>query len=717
MNFSFTPDEEQVNNLHNFQQHSRLHFIGQWKTKMKDYLEKCFEDNPSWNHGPLSHQLTFIHMDLDAFFCSIQLAKPANAHLCDKPVAIAAGHGNSDISSCNYVARRFGVRAGMYVNSAKQVCPELVTLGYDFPSCEHLLKLLYRIIFESFPSTHKMAMEVYSVDEVMIATDTEELESLVAFCEKVREELKKATKCTISCGIGPNILVSRLATAFAKPDGIYVVRRNEVPSFIAHIPFSEIHGAGDRTVEKVQELLLASGIRKRLSSTCFMAFSEAQKKRKTEEGPSGTDSVADSKKKKREEEETKEEDSFTVWCSDVQLLTKEDLQRTLGKKAGETFFRLCRGDDNRVVIRTGDMEAESTLRTRTVSSVACSMNYAVRPKSEEDVWKIVSQVLSDVCQKLIRHELAAGSLRLTVLERHPLHPKSTQKFMGRGKCIEVHMPIRFPYPLQGKDTEEMMEALQDTLRPLLVLTRKKEEAETDEEADARRASMLGVGADWEKGGTIWTVTLPSVPDMLIEDIRGLTIQATQLVSLRGDSSKLSGEKKRKQFRMSQHQQLTLSEAFSKTASNPVPITPSEDEEVQEISSVKTHEPSIQPPISSFPLGEKTRRNGSLSASGKKDDALHVKLGALMNMKLSDEFTKLWQSICGGACYQQDYFTVRACLRIAAFKVIEEALGTFMESGSSPEPQSSLLELRNAYRRLKPFEEFVSMRMPFDLDYS
>uniref|UniRef100_A0A0A9VW84 DNA repair protein rev1 n=1 Tax=Lygus hesperus TaxID=30085 RepID=A0A0A9VW84_LYGHE len=127
---------------------------------------------------------------MDAFFCSVQLAKPEYAHLRSKPVGIAAGHNNSDIASCNYVARTYGIHAGMYVNKAKSHCPSLVILDYDLPSCERIAQTLYRILFERFPSSRAhMSMEVYSVDEVMIAVDTDSITSMINYCNDVRAEL------------------------------------------------------------------------------------------------------------------------------------------------------------------------------------------------------------------------------------------------------------------------------------------------------------------------------------------------------------------------------------------------------------------------------------------------------------------------------------------------------------------------------------------------
>ena len=78
----------------------------------------------------------FVHIDMDAFFCSVALSAPSNSHLRHLPVAAAVGMGHSEITSCNYVARSFGVSSGMYVGTArKTICPQLRVLPFDLNKC------------------------------------------------------------------------------------------------------------------------------------------------------------------------------------------------------------------------------------------------------------------------------------------------------------------------------------------------------------------------------------------------------------------------------------------------------------------------------------------------------------------------------------------------------------------------------------------------------
>nr|CAJ2481383.1 unnamed protein product [Leishmania braziliensis] len=610
---------DQVNSLQRFQQHSRLYFIGQWKTKMEDVFREWFIVHPEWNHGTLEQQRTFLHVDMDAFFCSVQLAKPEYAHLRTKPVGIAAGKYNSDISSCNYLARSYGIHAGMYVNSAKERCPELVTLGHDLEACERVAKTLYRIIFESFPATVKMSMEVYSIDEVMLATDTTDYGLLQSFCEAVRKELLSTTGCTASCGIGPNIMLARVATDCCKPNGILVVHAKDVPQTMASLPLKYIHGAGESTMEKICRAL-------------------------------------------REQHVIDENtDAGDVTCGSVQRLRREVLQRILGKRHGETFYHLVRGEDSRVVTRTGDSEDQRHLGKRTPSVVGCSMNYAVRPEDIDDVWGIVRQLLDHVCAKLQRANTVAQGLRITLLERHPLYPKETQKYMGRGKCVEVHLPIKLPHAMAADEVEVMDREIRRVVAPLLVASRVM--------SDAERAAQLGLSSS-EMDLMIWTVNLASLRDIVVSDLRGITLQATGL-----------RPKQEAPFTLQclSGQQMTLATGFSnaKRPRTVDAVTVVDTTPVQRLSDTVRCRPSLHSSLAVTTL-----------------DVLYAQPWPRCDKARAES----WCHGCKRACHQLDYPAVKAYLRCALAKLSEW-----------PEPQ----EAAESFQQLL---SFASAHLPAPLDF-
>lgn len=508
--------EGQVNSLAHFQSHSRLHFIGQWRTKAEDYLASLYRDHPEWNHGHLAAQRIFVHLDMDAYFCSVALSKEENASYRDKPVAIAAGKQHSDVSSCNYIARSCGVRAGMWVGEARKLCPQLITLGYDLARCEELNKEIYRVILSSTPPGLEISLEVYSVDEVMIATSCADYEVVRGYCETVREEIARVSNgCTASCGVAHNIFFARLATSLAKPNGVKVVLPSDVPSMLRQTPITDLHGIGRVTLRKLMPLIP----RRSSSSSCRGSTFPAHL------GPPGlmrnpldASDVTDERAEPQHDGDCRGDAGATsgamdedlsqgsdvppevATCEELQRVSKATLQEALGKKMGEQLYALCRGTDPRLVKRTGDAEEQLLLGKGLPNAVGCSMNYAVRPQTTKDMSHIVQQVIGDVAAKLRRLHACATHARLIILERHPDYPKVTTKFMGTGRCVE--QTISVPLGVQavtGEQESLLVEACDAAMLPRLTLCA---------EERSRRPDSL-----------------------LLEDVRGVTLQLSGLRSV------------------------------------------------------------------------------------------------------------------------------------------------------------------------------------------
>lgn len=130
----------------NYFKNSRLHFIGTWRNRYR----KCFFDVLSRNKHPKTSVTSLhdtkkpaiIHIDMDCFFVSVVIRN--YPELLDKPVAVCHSDnpkGTAEISSANYPARDYGVRAGMFVRDAKARCPHLVIFPYDFEAYQEALVL------------------------------------------------------------------------------------------------------------------------------------------------------------------------------------------------------------------------------------------------------------------------------------------------------------------------------------------------------------------------------------------------------------------------------------------------------------------------------------------------------------------------------------------------------------------------------------------------
>jgi DNA polymerase-4 len=180
-----------------------------------------------------------VHLDIDAFFASVeQILVPA---LRGRPVAVGSGC----VASCNYRARRFGVRAGMSLAEARERCPDLAVQKGSYPVYRCFAARVWDLCREVAP-----AVDTYLDDAYMDMSGTEKLyPNLPGRVGDLRERVRAETGLTATAGIGPNRMIARLAGKSAKPDGLRLVAPGDVEDFIAARPVGDIPGVGRRTGE------------------------------------------------------------------------------------------------------------------------------------------------------------------------------------------------------------------------------------------------------------------------------------------------------------------------------------------------------------------------------------------------------------------------------------------------------------------------------------
>ncbi|XP_070367739.1 DNA repair protein REV1 isoform X9 [Equus asinus] len=288
------------------------------------------------------HQSCIMHVDMDCFFVSVGIRNRPD--LKGKPVAVTSNRGTgraplrpganpqlewqyyqnkvlrgkadipdsslwenqdsaqtngidsvlskAEIASCSYEARQVGIKNGMFFGYAKQLCPNLQAVPYDF----HAYKEVARTMYETLASyTHHI--EAVSCDEALVDITEILAETRLTpdeFANAVRMEIKDQTKCAASVGIGSNILLARMATRKAKPDGQYHLKPEDVDDFIRGQLVTNLPGVGRSMESKLTSL----GIKT---------------------------------------------------CGDLQYMTMAKLQKEFGPKTGQMLYRFCRGLDDRPV--------------------------------------------------------------------------------------------------------------------------------------------------------------------------------------------------------------------------------------------------------------------------------------------------------------------------------------------------------------------------------
>ncbi|HET6501832.1 MAG TPA: DNA polymerase IV [Amycolatopsis sp.] len=195
-----------------------------------------------------------LHVDMDAFFAAVELR--TRPELVDKPVIVAGAGARSVVSSANYLAREFGVRAAMPAGVARRLCPHAVFI----PPSHGLYGEVSRGVMGIFRDLTPL-VEPLSLDEAFLDVSGA-LRRLgatpVELAGLIRRRVRAEHGITCSVGVAGVKFVAKLASGMAKPDGVLVVPVARTLEFLHPLPIAALWGVGKRTEENLKRLGLTT---------------------------------------------------------------------------------------------------------------------------------------------------------------------------------------------------------------------------------------------------------------------------------------------------------------------------------------------------------------------------------------------------------------------------------------------------------------------------
>jgi DNA polymerase-4 len=208
-----------------------------------------------------------IHVDMDAFFVSVEIRD--NPTLAGKPVAVG---GKSDkrgvLSTCNYIARQFGVGSAMSTAIALKKCPTLIVVPGRMGVYKEV-SLIIKNIFKKYTDI----IEPLSLDEAYLDVTDSSLRngSATLIAEDIRQDIYDATGLTASAGISSLKFVAKVASDLNKPNGQCTIGPNDIDKFLKNLPLRKIPGVGKVTSEKLKKLACLTCADIRRSSQAFFS--------------------------------------------------------------------------------------------------------------------------------------------------------------------------------------------------------------------------------------------------------------------------------------------------------------------------------------------------------------------------------------------------------------------------------------------------------------
>src|SRR5256714_11994799 len=166
---------------------------------------------------------------MDAFYASIEIRDQPS--LKGKPVGVGGARNRRGVlTTCNYEARKFGVHSAMPTFMALQRCPNLIVVPTRFDVYRREAAVIRGILYQ-FTSI----IEPLSLDEAYLDVSAHP-SAPGPLAEVVRKNIFQTTKLTASAGIGPNKLISKIASEIKKPNGQFEVKPEQVAAFLTGLP-------------------------------------------------------------------------------------------------------------------------------------------------------------------------------------------------------------------------------------------------------------------------------------------------------------------------------------------------------------------------------------------------------------------------------------------------------------------------------------------------
>jgi DNA polymerase-4 len=188
-----------------------------------------------------------IHLDMDCFYAAIEVRDRPS--LRGKPVGVGGARDRRGVlTTCNYEARKFGVRSAMPTFMALQRCPDLIVLPTRFDVYRREAAVIRGILHQV-----TSLIEPLSLDEAYLDV-TERPGAPGPLAQVIRGTIFRKTKLTSSAGIGPNKLIAKIASEINKPNGQFEVMPEQVPEFMEKLPVRQIWGIGEKSERKLEEL-------------------------------------------------------------------------------------------------------------------------------------------------------------------------------------------------------------------------------------------------------------------------------------------------------------------------------------------------------------------------------------------------------------------------------------------------------------------------------
>ena len=272
----------------------------------------CGRELPPYDAG-VRAEPTILHVDLDAFFASVeQRDKPS---LRGKPVVVGGIGGRGVVATASYEARAFGVHSAMPTAEARRRCPNAAFLAGRFHAYRETSRAVMTLLRGISPLVEPLSLDEAFVDLGAAGLEDTSVAGVSALARELKAKVTEVTGgLTGSVGIGSSKFIAKIGSELDKPNGLVVIAPGMEQDLLRPMQVTVIPGVGPATAENLRRI--------------------------------GVQTVAD-----------------------LEAVSEDELVRVLGKAQGHGLYLLARAEDDRPVVAEREAKSISVEDTYDVDHV------------------------------------------------------------------------------------------------------------------------------------------------------------------------------------------------------------------------------------------------------------------------------------------------------------------------------------------------------------
>lgn len=197
--------------------------------------------------GGVATERVILHVDMDAFFASI--AQLDNPELRGKPVLTGGDGPRGVVTTASYEARPYGCRSAMPMAVAKRLCPHAIVVKVPGARIRELSGKMFDVLDQFSPLVQPVSVDEAFLD---VSGSSRLMGDAVSIARRLKARIHEATQLTASVGVSFNKFLAKLASDMEKPDGLTVITPENLDAVLLPLPVSRLWGVGPATAKKLE---------------------------------------------------------------------------------------------------------------------------------------------------------------------------------------------------------------------------------------------------------------------------------------------------------------------------------------------------------------------------------------------------------------------------------------------------------------------------------